>query len=249
MSNVLINNDKNIQNQKIKNLEQNRVTLPFHINKNEISRIIGLFSRTKMTLYSEPDKLQINSLEFNGVRVNSAIAAIGPTSKMTLAKTYIATIKKSISEKVGTFYSKIIKPVEEKKEDIPVFGITQELNLQEAFKLQQEAIQEATTELDLSELNHVLNAEKKLPEEEKQVLANSLLGETVIQNPINLNSEEIKVNETIESTIQQQEAPVIEESKKLVKSKRGNVLVIPVIVVWLGLVLFGTIKAVTAILS
>ena len=200
-----------------------------------------------MTLYSEPDKLQINSLEYNGVRVNPAVAAIVPASKMTLAKTYIATIKKSISEKVGSFYSKI---VEQKREDVPVFGITGELNLQEAFKLQQEAIQEATTELDLTELNQVLNAEKKMPAEEgKQVLSNSPLGETVIENPINLNAEEIKVNENIEASVPQQEAPVAEESKKLVKSKRGNVLVVPVIVIWLGLVLFGTIKAVTAILS
>lgn len=251
MSNVVINNDKVIQNQKINSLEQNRVILPFHVNKNQISKLIDLLSKTKMTLYSEPDKLQINSLEYNGVRVNPAVAAIAPASKMTLAKTYIATIKKSISDTVSSFYSKI---VEAKKEDVPVFGITQELNLQEAFKVQQEAIEEATTEIDLTELNKVLNSEKEMPEAEKQVLSNSPLGETVIENPVNLNAEEIKVNETVESTIAQQNTPIVEQKlpeqpKTLAKSKKGNVLVIPIIVVWLGLVLFGTIKAVTAILS
>ena len=251
MSNVVINNDKVIQNQKINSLEQSRVILPFHVNKNQISKLIDLLSKTKMTLYSEPDKLQINSLEYNGVRVNPAVAAIAPASKMTLAKTYIATIKKSISDTVSSFYSKI---VEAKKEDVPVFGITQELNLQEAFKVQQEAIEEATTEIDLTELNKVLNSEKEMPEAEKQVLSNSPLGETVIENPVNLNAEEIKVNETVESTIAQQNTPIVEQTvpekpKTLAKSKKGNVLVIPIIVVWLGLVLFGTIKAVTAILS
>lgn len=257
MSNVVINNDRNIQNQRISNLEQSRVILPFHIDKTRINKIISLFSRTKLALYSEPDKLQINSLEYNGVRVKPAIAAIAPASKMTLAKTYIATIKKDVSEKVGLFYNKVVEVVEPKKEEeIPVFGITQELNLQEAFKLQQEAIQEATTEIDLTELNKVLNPENKLPEEEKQVLSNNPLGETVIENPVNLNAEEIKVNEAAVPNVPQQNTPVaegttpvVEQPKTLVKSKKGNVLVIPIIVVWLGLVLFGTIKAVTAILS
>lgn len=246
MSNVVINNDKVISNHKTNSLEQSRVILPFHVNKNQISKLTGLLSKTKMTLYSEPDKLQINSLKYSGVRVNPAVAAIAPASKMTLAKTYIATIKKSISDTVSSFYSKI---VEAKKEEVPVFGITQELNLQEAFKLQQEAIQEATTEIDLTELNKVLNSEKKLPEEEKQVLSNSPLGESIIENPVNLNTEVINVNNQTEASVQQATTAVVEQPKTLVKSKKGNVLVVPVIVIWLGLVLFGTIKAVTAILS
>ena len=250
MSNVVVNSQKQIFTQKVNNIENSRVNLPFNVSKNQVGKLRNIFDKAKIDFYAESDKLDINSIYYGNVYVQ-APKAIMPPSRITLAKTYVVTMSKKFSEKAVEFYKKVVP---KKQPENPVFGITKELNLQEALKIQQEAIQEATTEIDLTELNNALNADKKLPElqstPESQVLANSPLGETVIENPVNLNNQE---QQAIQPT-QVQPSPELAvqgEVKTLAKKRglRGNVLVVPIVIIWLGIVLIGTIKGVTAIMS
>lgn len=251
MSSVLVKNDKTLLGQKVNNIDNNRVFLPFNVSKNQSEKLGNLFGRTEMSFTSELWGLELNSITYNNMHIE-APKAIMPASKMTLAKTYVVTMAKSFADKAEKFYTKI---VERKAPEAPIFGITRELNLQEAFKVQQEAIQEATTELNLDELNAALKEANELPNEEindNQVLANNPLGETIIEDavaPIKVNNEEQPLASQTPVLEPQISSELAEEKVKKRVRKKGNVLVVPVIVVWLGIVLFGTIKLVTMIMS
>ena len=280
MYNVAIIPNKVINGQRVNNIEKNKVLLPFNINKTQINKLEGLLNKTKISFSIEMDKLNINNLEINNIIVKTTQRQLG-TSKMTLAKTYVVTMK-NILAKVNGFYNRVI-------ENSPkiVADISHETNLQRA-------LEEATIEIDLSELNASLTTENKLPEEQKmevkpentnntsqeivaqeqpkQVLANDMLGEKIIENPIipnnqqpvevpnptqeSVNNTNVNNQPTIETQPQNniiQATVTTEESvtkpKRRFLARKGNILVIPIVIIWLGLVLFGTIKLVTSILT
>lgn len=280
MYNVAIIPNKVINGQRVNNIENNKVLLPFNINKTQINKLEGLLNKTKISFSIEMDKLNINNLEINNIIVKTTQRQLG-TSKMTLAKTYVVTMK-NILAKVNGFYNRVI-------ENSPkiVADISHETNLQRA-------LEEATIEIDLSELNASLATENKLPEEQKmevkpentnntsqeivaqeqpkQVLANDMLGEKIIENPIipnnqqpvevpnptqeSVNNTNVNNQPTIETQPQNNiiQATVTTEEpatkpKRRFLARKGNILVIPIVIIWLGLVLFGTIKLVTSILT
>jgi len=233
MSSVVINSSKVLGNQRVKSIDSNRVFFPFNVNKGDVTKLGGLLSKISVKFFSEPEKLEIERLSYNGINIKKIDKELN-NSKMTLAKTYVVTMKKSFISKVREFYGRVVE-----KSDVPVFGITKELNLQEA-------LQEATMEIDLSTLNQV-------NQQNTQVLANNPAGDTVIENPVNLNNNVVQPTPTVE-TQETNQTPVVNgnvEQLQKVKSRKlsGKVFVVPVIIVWLGLVLVGTIKAVTAIMS
>jgi len=238
MSNVVTNNQV-ISDQRVKNIDQSRVFLPTNVSKSKKDKLIDMFSKSRISFYVEQENLDIYDISYGNVNVH-AIKGIMAPSKMTLAKTYIVTMAKKFSETAGKFYEKVVP---KKEPEAPIIDISGETNLQKALA-------EATMELDLNELNASLTQNKELPAEEisiqPQILANNPNSNNSIETP----PEQIKINEETKLTSEQPQVIEPETNvKKLVKSKKGNVLVIPIIIIWLGLVLVGTIKAVTAIMS
>lgn len=274
MSNVVISN-RSIFNQKVSKIEQGKVLLPFNVNKEQINKLKELLSKIKVTFLSEQDNLKIKELEYNNIKVKTTDKELN-NCKFTLAKTYVVTMKQTFISKVKPFYDKIIKQQEPSR---PVFNIGNETNLQQALA-------EATTEIDLKEINNALNiqtpTETKNEEQTPQVLANNPLGETVIENPVNLTPAPTEVEtpvvnnqENVVPTTQQepqvavvetqptateqnpivananvvQPPQVVEQPKVKVKKLKGSVLAVPIVVVWLGAVFYGTLKLVTSILT
>jgi len=259
MSNVVVSN-RIIFNQRISNIKQNEVLLPFNITKEQVQKLIGLLSKTKVTFFSEPDKLNIENLEYNNIKIKPSNMQLNGC-RFTLSKTYVVTMKQSFINKVKDFYSKVVGV---KVPERPVFNIGNETNLQQALA-------EATTEIDLSAINASLNnapvtETTTIGQPTQQVLANNPLGETVIANPVNLTppAQQVAVQQNVQPITQQSviapntvNQPVVdannqqtvEQPKTKVKKLKGNVLAIPIVVVWLGAVFYGTLKLVTSILT
>ena len=107
-----------------------------------------------------------------------------------------------------------------------------------------------------------------------QVLANDPLGETVIDNPVNLNEPKpveavvpqqtvVEPQTTPQPEVQQpvvtQQEPMMQQPvqevaqkpkvRRRLFSRKGNVLVIPIVAIWLGAVFYGTMKLVLGILT
>lgn len=233
MSSVVINSSKVLGNQRVKSIDSNRVFFPFNVSKGDATKLVSLLSKISVKFFYEPEKLEIERLSYNGINIKKIDRKLN-NNKMTLAKTYVVTMKNSFISKVREFYGRVVE-----KSDVPVFSITKELNLQEA-------LQEATMEIDLSTLNQI-------SQQKTQVLANNPAGDTVIENPVNLDNN-VEQPAPIVETQEITQTPVVNGNVELpqkVKSRKlsGKVFVVPVIIVWLGLVLVGTIKAVTAIMS
>ena len=296
MSNVVISN-RSIFNQRVSNIEQNKVLLPFNISKEQTKKLVELLSKIKVTFLSEQDKLNISNLTYNNINVKANDRQF-INSRFTLSKTYVVTMKQSFITKVSSFYGRL---VEYKAPERPVFNIGNETNLQAALA-------EATTEIDLSAINASLNYQNIQPntfeQPNPQVLANNPLGETVIANPVNLNPQPVEMNpvnqmpfvqpqiqaqpqfqQQFQTQPQFQQQPQIqplpqvnnpnmmvqpamtmapninmqevvtpvpelaEKPKKRVKKLKGNVLAVPIVVIWLGAVFYGTLKLVTSILT
>lgn len=292
MSNVVVSN-KILSDQRIGNIDSNKVLLPFNVTKEQVEKLKGILSKIDAIFSYDLDKLSISNMTYINSRFKDNNRDLS-NCKFTLSNTYVATIKQSIVNKVKAFYNKIIKP----QEQVPVFGISKETNLQEALN-------EATQEINLTELNAALN--KPLPEEKpienyQQVLANDATGvittfggdmnaknelnqvvtertNEAISNPTPVpvqpivNNPEPQVQPTINpqpafNTINNVEQPQVPNNLNTniplpetyeqavpvqpnvkVKKLKGNVLVIPIVIIWLGLVLVGTIKLVTSILT
>jgi len=285
MSSVVISN-RNIFNQRIGSIEKNKVLLPFNVSKDQTKKLVDLLSKIKVTFSEEPDKLNIESLVYNNLDIKTSDRQLS-NCRFTLSKTYVVTMKQSFISKVKAFYDRIEAP---KLPERPVFNIGNETNLQQA-------LEEATAEIDISTINASLaNAETIQnnifvePAPTPQVLANNPLGETVIENPVNLNNnvEQVPVTPVAEQTpevakVEPQPTPVqpqpetvnnivqaqpvaptqvapevatptmqetpVEEPKVKVKKLKGNVLAVPIVLIWLGAVFYGTLKLVTSILT
>ena len=274
MSSVVISN-RSIFNQRIKNIEQNKVILPFNVNKEQTKKLEELLSKIKVTFLSEQDKLNISNLTYNGLNIKTN-EKLPSASKFTLSKTYAVTMKQVFVDKVKTFYNRV---VEEKAPERHVFSNGKETNLQQDLA-------EATTEIDLSAINASLNNTVAQPEvveqSTPQVLANNPLGETVIENPVNLTgteqpspsvetpavaNQEVKNDVPVtpaqepastvvaqtavtpEVPVQTQQSELQEQPKKKVKKKKFGFIAVPVVMVWLGAVFYGTLKLVTSILT
>lgn len=300
MSNVVISN-RTIFNQRVGNIEQNKVLLPFNVTREQVKKIEELLSKIKVSFLVSQDSININNLSYNNINIKASDRVL-ENNRFTLSRTYVVTMKQSFISKVRNFYGRIIAPVVPER---PIFNIGKETNLQEA-------LQEATTEIDLSAINtnvnNIPNNNQTIPsnnmvEQPAQVLANNPLGETIIENPVNLNNQEQPMNTNVSvapvvntSPVQVQApvAPVVPESnpvmmtpqpqvqpqpvinvvqpqqpvmgnpaipnqpinqvtpeqpKVKVKKLKGSVLAVPIIVVWLGLVFYGTLKLVTSILT
>lgn len=292
MSNVVVSN-KILSDQRIGNIDSNKVLLPFNVTKEQVEKLKGILSKIDAIFSYDLDKLSISNMTYINSRFKDNNRDLS-NCKFTLSNTYVATIKQSIVNKVKAFYNKIIKP----QEQVPVFGISKETNLQEALN-------EATQEINLTELNAALN--KPLPEEKpienyQQVLANDATGvittfggdmnaknelnqvvtertNEAISNPTPIpvqpivNNPEPQIQPTMNpqpafNTINNVEQPQVPNNLNTsiplpetheqavpvqpnvkVKKLKGNVLVIPIVIIWLGLVLVGTIKLVTSILT
>lgn len=292
MSNVVVSNKK-LLDQRIGNIDSNKVLLPFNVTKEQVEKLKGILSKIDAIFSYDLDKLSISNMTYINSRFKDNNRDLS-NCKFTLSNTYVATIKQSIVNKVKAFYDKIVKP----QEQAPVFGISKETNLQEALN-------EATQEINLTELNAALN--KPLPEEKpienyQQVLANDATGvittfggdmnaknelnqvvtertNEAISNPTPIpvrpivNNPEPQVQPTINlqpafNTVNNVEQPHVPNNLNTsiplpetheqvvpvqpnvkVKKLKGNVLVIPIVIIWLGLVLVGTIKLVTSILT
>ena len=292
MSNIVVSN-KILLDQRIKNIDSNKVLLPFNVTKEQVEKLKGILSKIDAVFSYDIDKLSISNMKYIDSKIKDNNRDLS-NCKFTLSNTYVATIKQSIVNKVKAFYDRIIKP----QEQVPVFGISKETNLQEALN-------EATQEINLTELNAALN--KPLPEEKpienyQQVLANDATGiittfggdmnaknelnqvvtertNEAISNPTPIpvqpivNNPEPQVQPTINpqpafntiNNVEQQQVPnnlntniplpetheqaVPVQPNVKVKKLKGNVLVIPIVIIWLGLVLVGTIKLVTSILT
>lgn len=260
MSNVVVSN-RIIFNQRISNIKQNEVLLPFNITKEQVQKLIGLLSKTKVTFFSEPDKLNIETLEYNNTKIKPINMQLN-NCRFTLSKAYVVTMKQTFINKVKGFYNKVVGV---KAPERPVFNIGNETNLQQALA-------EATTEIDLSAINASLNSTPVIEtpttaQPSQQVLANNPMGETVIANPVNLTP--VEQPATIVMQTQVAQAPVVQENiqtvnqpvvdvntqqmveqpKVKVKKLKGSTLAIPIVVVWLGAVFYGTLKLVTSILT
>lgn len=312
MSNVVISN-RSIFNQRINNIDKNRVVLPFNVTKEQKDKLIKLLESTTIEFVNEIDKLEISKFIFGNIEVKSVRDIANST--FTLSKSYVATMKQNIISNVDAFYKKLKEQpkTEEAKVEKPIFVHTEdETNLKQALA-------EATAELDLSELQtktNVVLANSQMEDKELQVDSSIVsenvepivpqevqpVGQTPVVNPTPapvVNTEPAPVVEQQVSVSQQpilteQPKPVVEQSlttepqpianqqptilpeqtvqqpqmvqppqeyventvmpeqpkvKKKLFSRKGNILIIPLIVLWLGLVLFGSIKLVTSILT
>lgn len=298
MSNVVISN-RNIFNQKVMNIEKNKVVLPFNVSKEQTKKLSDLLLKVKITFLNEIDKLDISSLTFNDINVKNNDRQLAP-GKFTLSKTYVVTMKQTFVNKVKNFYEKI---KEVKIPERPIFSITKETNLQEA-------LQEATTEIDLSTINASLNATPNVENVEEQNIQPQVqptnivaepaapvqpieqpaVVETVMEAPATSNVVEQPTIAPVQEPVQNAElasnvvatpqvqptnivaepatpvqpieqpavvetpnqvsvAPEVVEPQPKVKKLKGNVLAVPIVIVWLGLVFFGTLKLVTSILT
>lgn len=274
MSSVVISN-RSIFNQKVGNIEQNKVLLPFNVNKEQEKKLVELLAKIKVTFLVDQDKLSIKSLSYQGMNIKATDKELN-NSKFTLAKTYVVTMKQNFMSKVETFYKRIESS---KLPTRPTFNISNETNLQEALA-------EATAEIDLKAINSSLNAQNIENNNEQtvdmniietptpQVLANDPLGETVIDNPVNLNEPKpveavvpqqtvVEPQTTPQPEVQQpvvtQQEPMMQQPvqevaqkpkvRRRLFSRKGNVLVIPIVAIWLGAVFYGTMKLVLGILT
>jgi len=275
MANVAISN-RSIFNQRIGNIEQNKVLLPFNVTKEQENKLMGLLSKVKVTFFAIEDKLKIKDLSYQNANIKTIDRNIG-NSRFTLAKTYVVTMK-NIIPKIAPFYEKVI---EVKAPDRPTFSISNETNLQEALA-------EATAEIDLKAINAGLNSQEKplevqakdnvqsvatniIEQPTPQVLVNNPSGETVIDNPVNLNQpttveqvanvqqpqvqnvnnvEQQAVNPIQPNVVQQMAQPAVQPKvKKRLFSRKGSVLAVPIVMIWLGAVFYGTMKLVMGILT
>ena len=244
MSNVVII-DRGILNQTVKSVENSRVLLPFNVTKEHITKVKTLLSKVKATFSLEMGSLKIDSLTYGNINFNSNNRTL-PTSNFTLSKTYVATMKQSVVKKVKSFYDRVL----DIKEQIPVFDISNETNLQEA-------LQEATNEIDLSALkmanvdNEVTPIESPV-DNYSQVLVNNPSGEDLVfGGELNANKEikETNIETNTNNDVEQENIPLSAQKPKVRTRSRGNVLVIPIVIAWLAFVLIGTIKLVTNILG
>lgn len=279
MSNVAISN-RSIFNQKVGNIEQSKVLLPFNVTKEQENKLMELLSKIKVTFLAMEDKLHIKDLSYLGTNIKSANKNL-VNNKFTLSKTYVVTMKQSFISKMESFYEKIYvaAPQQIVAQERPTFSISNETNLQEALA-------EATAEIDLTAINKEVNKEQELANQAldnvqkvettvfeqpaQQVLSNDPLGETIIENPVNLT--EPTPAENVANNVEQPQAqevtpvvqvasqqPVMEtsvqqqvEKPKMLKrffSKKGNVLAIPIVAIWLGGVFYATMKFVMSILT
>lgn len=275
MANVAISN-RSIFNQRIGNIEQNKVLLPFNVTKEQENKLMGLLSKVKVTFFAMEDKLKIKDLSYQNANIKTIDRNIG-NSRFTLAKTYVVTMK-NIIPKIAPFYEKVI---EVKAPDRPTFSISNETNLQEALA-------EATAEIDLKAINAGLNSQEKplevqakdnvqsvatniIEQPTPQVLVNNPSGETVIDNPVNLNQpttveqvanvqqpqvqnvnnvEQQAVNPIQPNVVQQMAQPAVQPKvKKRLFSRKGSVLAVPIVMIWLGAVFYVTMKLVMGILT
>lgn len=279
MSNVAISN-RSIFNQKVGNIEQSKVLLPFNVTKEQENKLMELLLKIKVTFLAMEDKLHIKDLSYLGTNIKSANKNL-VNNKFTLSKTYVVTMKQSFISKMESFYEKIYvaAPQQIVAQERPTFSISNETNLQEALA-------EATAEIDLTAINKEVNKEQELANQAldnvqkvettvfeqpaQQVLSNDPLGETIIENPVNLT--EPTPAENVANNVEQPQAqevtpvvqvasqqPVMEtsvqqqvEKPKMLKrffSKKGNVLAIPIVAIWLGGVFYATMKFVMSILT
>lgn len=285
MSNVVISN-KNLFDQKVYNIDSNKVLLPFNVSKENILKLSSILSKTDALFSYDVDRLSISSMRYANASFKENDRNL-ENCRFTLANTYVATVKRSITDKVKRFYDRVVVP----KVSVPVFEISKETNLQEALN-------EATQEINLTELNNALSSSKSLPSEKPidnftQVLANDATGNvttfggdmnaktelnqvvtdrvnqamvnpTPVPSQVNLNSDINANSNNLNSSVNfdsinsqvvsststlENEQNTLDKPKVKVKKLRGNVLIIPIVVVWLGLVLVGSIKLVTSILT
>ena len=304
MSNVAISN-RSIFNQKVGNIEQSKVLLPFNVTKEQENKLVELLSKIKVTFLAMEDKLGIKDLSYLESNIKPANKNF-VNSRFTLSKTYVVTMKQNFISKMESFYEKVstveqqpqqqiqaqpqqivvqqevpTQPVVEQQlvQERPTFSISNETNLQEALA-------EATAEIDLKAINEGLNKEQDLTNQAldnvqkvettvfeqpaQQVLSNNPQGETIIENPVNLTEPTQAVNmaqpqpqgvtpvmpAAPQPEVQQQvmETPIqqsVEKPKMLKRffSKKGNVLAIPIVAIWLGGVFYATMKFVMSILT
>ena len=270
MSNVEVIN-KTLIDQRVNNLENSKVFLPFNVSKSQVEKLQELLNKIKVTFLATTDKLSITSLSFANNKIKSIEKPI-PASNFSLSKTYVVTMKKSFIPKISSFYNRIETKIIPER---PIFNIEKETNLKEA-------LQEATAEIDLNKINASLNASPVQPQPvqntmpEPQPVVNNSINEPVqqpsqIEIPQVMPAEPVRMAEPTEqvtklevpvvepqiqnqqvqnSQIQplEQQTPVIQPNVKVQKLK-GHVFAIPIVIVWLAAVLYGSIKLVTMILT
>ena len=299
MSNVVISN-RSILDQRVNSIDKSKVNLPFNVTKSQIDKLMNLLQKVEIEFVNKIDKLEISKFIYGNIELKAAKDFVN--NKFTLSKAYIVTMKQDYVSKVTEFYQRII---EEEKVERPVFDIGGETNLQQALK-------EATAEIDLSELQKtnvvlansqmenkelqvnssimpntiepiksveqtpvvnletapvanpettpvveqqsIVNQQSTLTEQPKTVAEQALIPESqpiVNQQPVlpSQTIEQPQMVQTPQDYIENSVMPEQPKVKRKIFSKRGNILVIPIIVLWLGLVLFGSIKIVTNILT
>lgn len=259
MAEVLIEK-RGIGNQRLSSIGNAQVVLPFNVTQLQAKKLEDLLNKINIKLDVGVDSLSISSLSFNDVQIKSVEKPM-PNSNFRIQKAYVATIKSSIVDKVNMFYNRVKEPV--RINTIPTINIDKETNLQEALG-------EVTEEIDLTTINTALNT---APAENPQVLANDPFSQQVNQTvsqpvgqvvqPVASTSEEVAIqpqtvqptnvaiqNVQPELTVPNEMASMpLDNPKVKVKKLNGYVLAIPVVIVWLGAVLIGTIKLVTSILT
>lgn len=259
MAEVLIEK-RGIGNQRLSSIGNAQVVLPFNVTQLQAKKLEDLLDKTNMKLNVEVDNLSISSLSFGNVQIKSVEKPMA-NSNFRIQKAYVATIKSSIVDKVNMFYDRVKEPV--RINVIPTINIDKETNLQEALG-------EVTEEIDLSTINTALNP---APSENQQVLANDPFSQPVNQmvsqsvsqvvQPIASTPEVVvaqpQVVQPMDVAVQnvqpeltvpnETESMPLDKPKVKVKKLNGYVLAIPVVIIWLGAVLIGTIKLVTSILT
>lgn len=241
MTEVLIEK-RSIGNQKISSIEKQQVVLPFNITQLQVGQLKNLLDKTELKLNAQSDRLTISNLSFNGTQIKSINKPI-PNSNFRIQKAYVATIKSNIVDKVNSFYTKVVEPI---NSTIPTINIDKETNLQEALG-------EVTEEIDVTTINNALNSKNT---ENSQILANDPYNVTT--QPVNnipetpQQIEQPANNVTMpniqsEITVPTENMPL--QPKVKIKKLNGYILAIPIVIIWLGAVLIGTIKLVTNILT
>ena len=103
MSNVVISN-RSIFNQRINNIDKNRVVLPFNVTKEQKDKLIKLLESTTIEFVNEIDRLEISKFIFGNIEVKSVRDIANST--FTLSKSYVATMKQNIISNVDAFLDK-----------------------------------------------------------------------------------------------------------------------------------------------
>ncbi len=189
MSNVVILN-KSILSAKAVNVELCKVYLPFYVDIEKISRLRNLLSKIKVEFLVNTDKLEISNLIYNNIIIKNPNLEL-KDSRITIKNTYVVTMKDSILSKSVAFYNKLTSNIKQ----VPEFNIINEENLQKA-------LEEVTTEINLSEISANLNSSKQENEEPSQVLANDPLENKIITppvEPINVDNQ-IRINNQIQDS-------------------------------------------------